>query len=1128
MPNSRLAHRRAAILAVAAALVAGSAGAALPTPAAAASPNVVISQVYGGGGNSGATYTNDFVELFNRGTTTVSIDGWSVQYASATGTGNFGSGTTQITPLAGSIGPGQYLLVQEAPGSGGTTALPTPDVTDASPIGMSGSAGKVALANTDASLGCNGSNNPCDASQLAQIVDLVGWGSANFFEGSAAAPGTSNTTAVLRASGGCTDTDDNGADFAADAPTPRNSASPLHSCTGPTEPSGVGAATPSSLFAGDATLLTVDVTPGANPTSTGLAVTCDLTAIGGSATQSLVDDGTSGDDVAGDLTFSFQTSIADGTAGGELSLPCTLADAQSRTGGATIAITVLEIVPIGTVNGPVLDADIGTAHLSPYAGQTVTVQGVIYENTLQAISNTSNTYKGFYLQNTAATADGDPTTSDGLFAFMGTFGDIFDSNGGFYVPQVGDEVVVSGRVTEYFNMTELSSLRLVRVVRSGVDIDAEIPPAVADPPVALDDANRYWERLQGSRVQVPAGSIALGGRNVFNPADAEIWVARSDSTIAQRSNPFWRRAFRDAHPLDDNYDPTSWDGNGYRILLGSLGIKASEHDGQALIDPARTFDTLTNAPSGGLNYTFGKYRVEITGQPVFSEGVDPSADNPPQAFDRSLRYSIADYNLENLYDYRDDPFSGCDFTGDSGCPRVAPFLAAVSSPFDYVPASDAAYQARLGDIAHQVITDLHSPDILMVQEVENQDICTVAAAALACGTTDNADGKPDVLQELALRIGAMGGPAYDAAFDRDSSDLRGIAPAFLYRTDRVELLPPAGDPVLGGEPAIGGYTPVPYDADVSNPKTLNAELPAGVSACETAWVFPRAPGVALFRIHGTGIDADLQQDVYVVNNHFKSGPDSCVDHRTEQANYNAALVAFLEHANPDARVVVGGDLNVYPRPDDPFAPIGQPDSSDQLGALYDPSLGLKNLWEVLLGQAPASAYSYVYQGMAQTLDQMFVTPSMLANLDQFRIAHINSDFPADYAGDVARGTSDHDPGVATFVVPFPFSGFGPPVEPAPAFNAAKAGRTVPVKFSLGGDRGSDIFASGPTATPISCTDGTPTGPAVAATGSLRYDPVADQYVYTWRTDRSWAGTCQQLSFTLVDATSHEALFDFRK
>ena len=100
--------------------------------------------------------------------------------------------------------------------------------------------------------------------------------------------------------------------------------------------------------------------------------------------------------------------------------------------------------------------------------------------------------------------------------------------------------------------------------------------------------------------------------------------------------------------------------------MGSLGIKATAGDAQALIDPARTFDTVTNAPAGGLNYTFSKYRIEITDQPVFTEGADPAANNPPQAFDRSLDYSIADYNLENLYDYRDNPFSGCDFTGERG------------------------------------------------------------------------------------------------------------------------------------------------------------------------------------------------------------------------------------------------------------------------------------------------------------------------------------------------------------------------------------------------------------------------------------------------------------------------------
>ena len=84
---------------------------------------IVISQVYGGGGNSGATYTHDYIELFNRGTSAVSIAGWSIQYTSSAGT------TWQKTDLSGTLLPGQYYLIQQAQGAGGTTALPTPDVT---------------------------------------------------------------------------------------------------------------------------------------------------------------------------------------------------------------------------------------------------------------------------------------------------------------------------------------------------------------------------------------------------------------------------------------------------------------------------------------------------------------------------------------------------------------------------------------------------------------------------------------------------------------------------------------------------------------------------------------------------------------------------------------------------------------------------------------------------------------------------------------------------------------------------------------------------------------------------------------------------------------------------------------
>ncbi len=175
--------------------------------AQAASPDVTISQVYGGGGNSGATYTNDFIELYNRSGAAVSVDGWSVQYASAAGS------SWQVTALTGSIPAGGHYLVQEGAGAGGTTPLPAPDATGG--IAMSGTSGKVALRTSSAA---------CAADCVATSRDFVGYGAANAFEGSGPAPGLSNTTAARRAGDGATDTDDNAADFTAGEPEPRNSA----------------------------------------------------------------------------------------------------------------------------------------------------------------------------------------------------------------------------------------------------------------------------------------------------------------------------------------------------------------------------------------------------------------------------------------------------------------------------------------------------------------------------------------------------------------------------------------------------------------------------------------------------------------------------------------------------------------------------------------------------------------------------------------------------------------------------------------------------------------------------------------------------------------------------------------
>jgi predicted extracellular nuclease len=172
------------------------------------SGHLVISQVYGGGGNSGSTYTNDFIELYNAGSTTVSLSSYAVQYASSSGS------SWSETTLSGSLAPGHYYLVQEAAGGGGTTALPTPQATGT--INMSASSGKVALTNTQTLLTVS---NPVGGST---VVDFVGFGTANAYEGSGAAPTLSATTAALRAGSGATDTNNNAADFTAGAPNPRN------------------------------------------------------------------------------------------------------------------------------------------------------------------------------------------------------------------------------------------------------------------------------------------------------------------------------------------------------------------------------------------------------------------------------------------------------------------------------------------------------------------------------------------------------------------------------------------------------------------------------------------------------------------------------------------------------------------------------------------------------------------------------------------------------------------------------------------------------------------------------------------------------------------------------------------
>jgi hypothetical protein len=182
--------------------------AANATTQAPPAANVVINQVYGGGGNSGSTYKNDFIELYNNEDTPVNLSGWSVQYAAPAGT------AWQVHAISGIVSPHSFFLVQEAAGTGGTLNLPTPDATGT--LAMGGVNGKVLLSNTTvAQTGANPAG--------PTIIDKVGYGTANGFEGTGPASSTdhNNTTSVTRVADGV-DNNNNPTDFAEAIATPRN------------------------------------------------------------------------------------------------------------------------------------------------------------------------------------------------------------------------------------------------------------------------------------------------------------------------------------------------------------------------------------------------------------------------------------------------------------------------------------------------------------------------------------------------------------------------------------------------------------------------------------------------------------------------------------------------------------------------------------------------------------------------------------------------------------------------------------------------------------------------------------------------------------------------------------------
>ena len=365
--------------------------------AAAVSTTLVISQFQVAGG----TAADEFVELHNVSSTGVNLNGLRVVYRSSGGTTDTAvvEWTSNITVPAGG-----YYLIAHPTGYDGTPAANITYTSGSTGL-FSGTAGGFAIRSGAANTGT--------------IIDSVGYGSVtNGFAETAATTAPAANASKARKASGCTDTDNNSSDFETLNPSvPRNLGTTPVPCGGAL--AGTGSANPSTVTAGNTTLLTVAVTAGTNPASTGIAVTGNLTAIGGAASQQFFDNGTNGDQTAGDNVFSYLATVASTTAAGSKSLPVTITDAQSRSASTTIQLTVnstsTPLSATGAANPSSVQAGNSTLlTVTVTPGTNPASTGIAVRADLTSIGGSAT--QAFFDDGT----NGDATAGDNVFSFLAT------------------------------------------------------------------------------------------------------------------------------------------------------------------------------------------------------------------------------------------------------------------------------------------------------------------------------------------------------------------------------------------------------------------------------------------------------------------------------------------------------------------------------------------------------------------------------------------------------------------------------------------------------------------------------------------------------------------------------------
>ena len=578
-----------------------------------ASSQVKINEVYGGGGNSGSIWTNDFIELYNPTGSSISLAGWSVQYASSAGT------TWTVTSLTGSIPANGYYLIQQAMGAGGTTPLPTPNAIGTT--AMSATTGKVILCNTITAQ--SGANPPTGG----VIIDKVGFGTANGFEG-AVAPAPSNTNSIQRTSPGF-DTDNNSTDFVVlNPPTPTNAAASttisIVAGAGASEPSTNGSFIINFSPATSAASTTFDYAlTGTATFNTDYSVT-----LSGSATPSPL--------VAVNGTITVPASVS------SITVTITPIDDFTNEGNETIIFSLSNpSLPytLGTSTANITLADDETAatplHTIQGSGSAATAGSFTAEAIVTGIYTTLSP-AGFYMQEEDADADADPNTSEGIFVVSAT------------AVAVGDRVRVAGTVQENastpsFNQAVFATAT-VTILSSGNAMPATVDITL---PVA---ATTDYEKYEGMLVRFPGTLTVTDNDNLGSFGELKLssggLVYQPTQIIDPNDNP-----------------PGGTTSTGASNVAAINALIASNILRTILLDDGRggtmpslpyvnvdntvrvgsTIDNIT----GILGYAFSQYRIQpiAAAVPSFTHAARPAVPG----YGAGANLKIASFNVLNYF-----------------------------------------------------------------------------------------------------------------------------------------------------------------------------------------------------------------------------------------------------------------------------------------------------------------------------------------------------------------------------------------------------------------------------------------------------------------------------------------------